>query len=95
MQSHQQQAIQQMLATRTQPLTPAGPLAEEFRTTAVRLLTIFAKFEGAQLAHMMRKSIEARDWLRCPEPRTVRSVIRRVLEDLANIDYQVKPSIFL
>ncbi|VUZ57368.1 unnamed protein product [Hymenolepis diminuta] len=89
MQLRQQQAIQQMLATRTQPLTPAGPLAEEFRTTAVRLLTIFAKFEGAQLAHMMRKSVEARDWLRCPEPRTVRSVIRRVLEDLSNIDYQV------
>ncbi|KAL5967515.1 hypothetical protein TSMEX_004748 [Taenia solium] len=87
-QSHQQ-AIQQMLATRQQPLTPPGPLAEEFRTTATRLLTTFAKFEGAQLAHMMRKSVEARDWLRCLEPRTVRSVIRRVLEDLANIDFQV------
>lgn len=78
-----------MLATRQQPLTPPGPLAEEFRTTATRLLTTFAKFEGAQLAHMMRKSVEARDWLRCLEPRTVRSVIRRVLEDLANIDFQV------
>ncbi|KAL5108074.1 hypothetical protein TcWFU_008311 [Taenia crassiceps] len=87
-QSHQQ-AIQQMLATRRQPLTPPGPLAEEFRTAATRLLTTFAKFEGAQLAHMMRKSVEARDWLRCLEPRTVRSVIRRVLEDLANIDFQV------
>ncbi|EUB61513.1 Protein fat-free [Echinococcus granulosus] len=87
-QSHQQ-AIQQMLATRQQPLTPPGPLAEEFRTTATRLLTTFAKFEGAQLAHMMRKSVEARDWLRCLEPRTVRSVIRRILEDLANIDFQV------
>lgn len=89
MQSHQQQAIQQMLATRAQPLTPPGPLAEEFRTTATNLLTTFTKFEGAQLAHMMRKSVEARDWLRCPEPRTARSVVRRVLEDLANLDFQV------
>ncbi|KAM7543247.1 hypothetical protein Aperf_G00000006090 [Anoplocephala perfoliata] len=88
-QSQQQQAIQQMSATRAQPLTPPGPLAEEFRTTATNLLTTFTKFEGAQLAHMMRKSVETRDWLRCPEPRTVRSVIRRVLEDLATLDSQV------
>ncbi|VDM30379.1 unnamed protein product [Hydatigera taeniaeformis] len=87
-QSHQQ-AIQHILATRQQPPTSPGPLAEEFRATATRLLTTFAKFEGAQLAHMMRKSVEARDWLRCLEPRTVRSVIRRILEDLDNIDFQV------
>ena len=87
-QSHQQ-VVQQMLATRQQPLTPPGPLAEEFRATASRLLTTFAKFEGAQMAHMMRKSVEARDWLRCLEPRTVRSVIRRILEDLVEIDFQV------
>ena len=79
-----------MLATRHQPLTPPGPLAEEFRATATRLLTTFAKFEGAQMAHMVRKSVEARDWLRCLEPRTVRSVIRRILEDLADIDFQVR-----
>ncbi|VDD77154.1 unnamed protein product [Mesocestoides corti] len=84
-----QQAIQQMLATRQQPLTAPGPLAEEFRTTATHLLTTYVKFEGAQIAHMMRKSVEARDWLRCLEPRTVRSVVRRILEDLTVIDLQI------
>ncbi len=95
----QQQAIfrqmQQMLSNRPEPLTSPGPLADEFRATATHLFTTFVKFEGAQVAHMMRKSVEARDWLRCMEPRSVRSVIKRILEDFASIDVQVRGTLYM
>lgn len=38
---------------------------------------------------MLRKSIETRDWLNTVEPRHVRSVMKRIIEDLTQIDKQV------
>jgi hypothetical protein len=38
---------------------------------------------------MLRKSIETRDWLNTIEPRHVRSVMKRIIEDLTQIDKQV------
>lgn len=35
---------------------------------------------------MLRKSVETRDWLNCLEPRTVRAVMKRVVEELTNIE---------
>lgn len=37
---------------------------------------------------MLRKSVETRDWLHSLEPRTVRAVMKRVMEDMATIDSQ-------
>jgi hypothetical protein len=38
---------------------------------------------------MLRKSVETRDWLHTIEPRTVRAVMKRVVEDIAAVDSQV------
>lgn len=35
---------------------------------------------------MLRKSVETRDWLHTIEPRTVRAVMKRVVEDMTAID---------
>ena len=38
---------------------------------------------------MIRKSVETRDWLNTIEPRTVRAVMKRVVEDISSVDSQV------
>ncbi|PVD30374.1 hypothetical protein C0Q70_09639 [Pomacea canaliculata] len=38
---------------------------------------------------MLRKSVETRDWLNTIEPRNVRAVMKRVVEDMTAIDSQV------
>lgn len=38
---------------------------------------------------MIRKSVETRDWMNTIEPRNVRSVMKRIVEDLNTIDAQV------
>ena len=38
---------------------------------------------------MLRKSVETRDWLNTIEPRNVRAVMKRVVEDITSIDSQV------
>lgn len=38
---------------------------------------------------MLRKSVETRDWLHGSEPRMVRPVMKRVIEELTAIDSQV------
>lgn len=38
---------------------------------------------------MLRKSVETRDWLNTIEPRNVRAVMKRVIEDISAIDAQV------
>ena len=38
---------------------------------------------------MIRKSVETRDWLSTNEPRNVRAVMKRVVEDITAIDAEV------
>jgi hypothetical protein len=38
---------------------------------------------------MIRKSVETRDWIATVEPRSVRAVMKRVVEDLTLVDLQV------
>ena len=53
------------------------------------LLDGYVKAEAADLSLMIRKSVEARDWLSTVEPRSVRAVMKRVIEDVTVIDQQV------
>ena len=53
------------------------------------LLDTYVKAQAADLSLMIRKSVEARDWLSTVEPRTVRAVMKRVVEDVTVIDDQV------
>ncbi len=47
------------------------------------------KVRGLNLSHMIRKSVETRDWLNTIEPRNVRAVMKRIVEDVTSIDIQV------
>lgn len=66
-------------------------LCAEARETARRLLTHYVKVQGLVISQMLRKSVETRDWLSTLEPRTVRAVMKRVVEDTTAIDVQVLP----
>jgi vacuolar protein sorting-associated protein 51 len=44
---------------------------------------------GLNISQMIRKSVETRDWLNTIEPRNVRAVMKRIVEDLTSIDIQV------
>ena len=56
--------------------------------------------QGLIISQMLRKSVETRDWVNTIEPRNVRAVMKRVVEDTTSIDVQVKltstqPALFL
>merc|ERR1711970_1464052 len=53
------------------------------------LLDSYVQAQSAELSLMLRKSVEARDWLSTVEPRSVRAVMKRVIEDVTVIDQQV------
>ncbi|XP_011848986.1 PREDICTED: vacuolar protein sorting-associated protein 51 homolog [Mandrillus leucophaeus] len=71
------------------PVTPVSTLCAEARETARRLLTHYVKVQGLVISQMLRKSVETRDWLSTLEPRNVRAVMKRVVEDTTAIDVQV------
>lgn len=52
--------------------------------------------QGLIISQMLRKSVETRDWVNTIEPRNVRAVMKRVVEDTTSIDVQVlAPSLSL
>nr|XP_045006685.1 vacuolar protein sorting-associated protein 51 homolog isoform X2 [Jaculus jaculus] len=71
------------------PVTPVSTLCAEARETARKLLTHYVKVQGLVISQMLRKSVETRDWLSTLEPRNVRAVMKRVVEDTTAIDVQV------
>ena len=38
------------------------------------------------VSQMLRKSVETRDWINCLEPRSVRAVMKRIVDELTSID---------
>lgn len=72
-------------------VTPGPALCAEARGAAQRLLDHYVQVQGAAVAQMLRKSVETRDWLGTVEPRNVRAVMKRVVEDITAIDVQVGP----
>ncbi|CAI8052278.1 Vacuolar protein sorting-associated protein 51 homolog [Geodia barretti] len=66
----------------TQLLRRAGDVAQE-------LLDHYVKVQGQVISQMIRKSVETRDWLHTLEPRSVRSGMKRVVEEVTLLDKQV------
>lgn len=56
------------------------------RETAQSLLDSYVRLQGTNISQMLRKSVETRDWLNCLEPRSVRAVMKRVVEELGSIE---------
>ena len=64
-------------------------LCDTFRQSAHLLINHYVRVRGALISQMIRKSVEIRDWLNTIEPRNVRAVMKRFIEDMAAIDIQV------
>ncbi|XP_064465645.1 vacuolar protein sorting-associated protein 51 homolog [Ornithodoros turicata] len=70
-------------------ITPASTLVEDSGQVAQTLLDDFVRAQGLIISQMLRKSVETRDWLHTLEPRTVRAVMKRVVEDVTVVDMAV------
>ena len=70
-------------------LTDMSEVSSLAKTAAQSLLNHYVTREGAILSQMCRKSVETRDWLSTAEPRSVRSVMKRLVEDVTAIEAQV------
>lgn len=69
--------------------TTASGLCVESKAIAQKMLNHYVRIQGLQISQMLRKSVETRDWLNTIEPRNVRAVMKRVVEDVTFIDSQV------
>ncbi|KAH7639298.1 vacuolar protein sorting 51 [Dermatophagoides farinae] len=67
----------------------AIPLTKRARDDGEKLLNAYVCIEGQSISHMIRKSVETRDWMSTVEPRSVRSVMKRIIEDITLIDFLV------
>ncbi|XP_075168633.1 vacuolar protein sorting 51 [Haematobia irritans] len=67
-------------------LTHETEICGEMRDTAQNLLDAYVRLQGSNISQMLRKSVETRDWLNSLEPRTVRAVMKRVVEEMTAIE---------
>ncbi|XP_069595553.1 vacuolar protein sorting-associated protein 51 homolog [Ranitomeya imitator] len=80
---------EQFLGQDRSPVTPVSTLCSLARSTAQTLLNQYVKSQGLVISQMLRKSVETRDWVTTIEPRNVRAVMKRVVEDITGVDVQV------
>ncbi len=81
--------IDQSSSSSDRNLTPVPRIDAELREASQRLLDQYVKAQGGVLSQMLRKSVEARDWLNTVEPRAARAVMKRVVEEVTAMDRQV------
>ncbi|XP_042864479.1 vacuolar protein sorting-associated protein 51 homolog isoform X1 [Penaeus japonicus] len=70
-------------------LTPLHSITDGMREAGQRLLNHYVHTQGSSISQMLRRSVELKDWLGCGEPRSVRRVMRTVLEEISTMDTQV------
>ncbi|XP_070539803.1 vacuolar protein sorting-associated protein 51 homolog isoform X2 [Ptychodera flava] len=80
---------EQFLVDDKSKVTSLTEICNEAKDAAQKLLNHYVKFQGLTISQMLRKSVETRDWLNTIEPRNVRAVMKRVVEDITSIDSQV------
>uniref|UniRef100_A0A182Y152 Vacuolar protein sorting-associated protein 51 homolog n=1 Tax=Anopheles stephensi TaxID=30069 RepID=A0A182Y152_ANOST len=78
--------LYQLDAERSGSLVHESELCTEMRDSAQLLLDSYVRLQGLHLSQMLRKSVETRDWLNCLEPRSVRAVMKRVVEEISAIE---------
>ena len=70
----------------TAGLTATSDLCLKSKESAQNLLNFYVRREGCNISQMIRKSMETRDWLMSTEPRTVRSVMKMIVDEITLID---------
>lgn len=72
-----------------QLLTSTFELRQEAKNASQQLLNYYVRLQGQQLSAMIKKSVDACDWLSSVEPKSVRAVMKRIVHDLSLIDAEV------
>ncbi|XP_026471225.1 vacuolar protein sorting-associated protein 51 homolog [Ctenocephalides felis] len=67
-------------------LTIDTDICADMHDSAQILINAYVKMQGLSISQMLRKSVETRDWLNTIEPRTVRAVMKRVVEELGRLE---------
>uniref|UniRef100_A0A6M2DRE6 Vacuolar protein sorting-associated protein 51 homolog n=1 Tax=Xenopsylla cheopis TaxID=163159 RepID=A0A6M2DRE6_XENCH len=67
-------------------LTLDTDICVDMHDSAQMLINTYVKMQGLSISQMLRKSVESRDWLNTIEPRTVRAVMKRVVEELGRLE---------
>ncbi|KAL5021768.1 hypothetical protein ScPMuIL_000923 [Solemya velum] len=80
---------EQFLLEERNSITSVSELCNQAKATAQKCLNHYVRVQGLAISQMLRKSVETRDWLNTIEPRNVRAVMKRVVEDITAIDSQV------
>ena len=80
---------EQFLIEDTSGLTSVPKVNGLLKTVSQMLLNHYVKMQGGIMSQMLRKSVETRDWLNTVEPRSVRAVMKRVVEEVTAVDRQV------
>nr|XP_045605815.1 vacuolar protein sorting-associated protein 51 homolog [Procambarus clarkii] len=70
-------------------LTHLHTITDGMREAGQKLLNHYVHTQGASISQMLRRSVELKDWLGCGEPRSVRRVMRTVLDEITTMDTQV------
>lgn len=81
--------LSEQLMTQQSRTVSLTNINSDLATVSQQLLDSYVQAQAADLSLMLRKSVEARDWLSTVEPRSVRAVMKRVVEDVTLIDEQV------
>lgn len=76
----------ELYGIRSDGLTADAVLGAEFRAAAQLLVDAYVRVHGHSMSQMLRKSVETRDWLNGLEPRSVRAVMKRCVEELGVIE---------
>lgn len=78
--------VDELYAINSGTLTQESDIRIEMRDAGQLLLDFYVRLQGVNISQMLRKSVETRDWLNCLEPRSVRAVMKRVVEELSSIE---------
>jgi len=86
---HLTNQLSDQLSADRSPHNQLSQINKQLSDLSQQLLDSYVQLQAADLSLMLRKSVEARDWLSTVEPRSVRAVMKRVVEDVGLIDEQV------
>uniref|UniRef100_A0A1I8A9N8 Vacuolar protein sorting-associated protein 51 homolog n=1 Tax=Steinernema glaseri TaxID=37863 RepID=A0A1I8A9N8_9BILA len=75
---------------KSKKLTKTEAITVKVQQGAEQLLKKYVDARAAELSQLIVNGVESRDWLSCGEPRAVRSVMKRFVEHLENIDTLLK-----
>ncbi|CAG0900241.1 unnamed protein product [Darwinula stevensoni] len=64
-------------------------LCQALKAAAQSLVDHYTMLQGVALSQMIRKSMETRNWLQSNEPRNVRPVMKRIVEDISAMETHV------